>query len=429
MMTLLNHVLLFICLISGGCATLNVHYPLFQDELDSLNQFSTSGTPGVITDTFADCPIIGTGNSCAKLAGPDEVYMATHEINTVGYMNITLSLDLAFTGWTLDSDNDFGTEFYIRGYPNSIGGYQTIAEFHASDVNENRSYSLYYALADEWAANSENLIIKFKLESANASMVYIDNVEVYGDAIPTTESPTEPSAYPSAYPSTEPSHQPTESPSEPTETPTISPTDPPSESSEIPNIPEDDEISNKNATASGTTSTWHAATQYEYASYGFIAFSAVIIITSFIDARCIRGRRNDFYSATALMTAAFQIMDLLSDIFFAVKLLYLLLIPLFVTATVFIVVPIILSLAQLFVAVQQWRETGKSTICAWLLKYAFWLYALSLVTGSAFSGAQICRSDMFGLSQFSMPLNEKQIVEFQSKKLWTTVMLEVECSF
>merc|ERR1712130_146863 len=31
---------------------------------------------------------------------------------------------------------------------------------------------------------------------------------------------------------------------------------------------------------------------------------------------------------------------------------------------------------------------------------------------------------MFGLPQFAMPLNENQIVAFQSKKLWTTVMLE-----
>ena len=62
------------------------------------------------------------------------------------------------------------------------------------------------------------------------------------------------------------------------------------------------------------------------------------------------------------------------------------------------------------------------TLTAWSIKYAFWLYAASLVTGSGFSGTQICRSDMFGLSQFAMPLNGNQIVKFQSKKLWTTVM-------
>ena len=162
-------------------------------------------------------------------------------------------------------------------------------------------------------------------------------------------------------------------------------------------------------------------------SIGFGSFSGVIIIASFIDARCIRGRRNDFYSAAALITASFQIMDLISDIFFAVKLMTLSLTPMFIATTVFIVVPIVLSLGQLFLAVQEWRSTGKSTICAWLLKHAFWLYALSLVTGSAFSGTQICRSDMFGLPQFAMPLNENQIVGFQSKKLWTTVLLEVEC--
>ena len=157
-----------------------------------------------------------------------------------------------------------------------------------------------------------------------------------------------------------------------------------------------------------------------------LCFLAITIIISCVDARCIAGRRNDFYSAGTLIAAMFQIMDLISDIFFSVEMWIVDVKVMFIASAAFIVVPVLLSLLQLFLAVQQWRCLGKDTLTAWIRKYAFGLYALSLVTGSAFSGIQICRSDIFGLPQFAMPLNENQIVGFQSKKLWTTVMLEVE---
>ena len=170
-------------------------------------------------------------------------------------------------------------------------------------------------------------------------------------------------------------------------------------------------------------------TTYRIIIIVLICLFVVVVSSSYIDARCIRGRRNDFYSPSSLLFAVFQISDLISDIFFSLQiwLISTVEMEIKVSSVIFIVLPVTLSLIQLFMAVQRWRALGNDTLTAWLRNYAFWLYALSLVTGSAFSGTQVCRSDMFGLSQFAMPLNENQIVGFQSKKLWTTVMLEVKC--
>ena len=163
---------------------------------------------------------------------------------------------------------------------------------------------------------------------------------------------------------------------------------------------------------------------YQFIVIGFCGLSFIIIFIS-----CIHGRRNDFYSATALISAAFQILDLISDLFFCLKMLSTSLFHLFIASVTSIVLPSALSLVQLFFAVKKWKSIGDDMLTAWLFHRSFGLYALSMVTGSAFNGVQICRSDMFGIPQFAMPLNEKQIVEFQSKKLWTTVMLEVKCKF
>ena len=159
-----------------------------------------------------------------------------------------------------------------------------------------------------------------------------------------------------------------------------------------------------------------------------LILTTLVITTSYIDAHCIEKRRNHFYRSSALISAGFQILNLIFDIFFCLKLLlyhprYLLLM-----SAAFILLPITLSIGQLYVAKQQWRSLANDTVTSWLLMHSHWLNTISLLTGSAFSGVQICRSEMFGLAQFALPLNDYQIIGFQSKQLWTTVMLQVEYS-
>ena len=214
----------------------------------------------------------------------------------------------------------------------------------------------------------------------------------------TSESPT---SNPNFNPTTEPITEPTNAPMTPDSTPTKSPS-----------------ISPPSPIVSQRL--------YGYVVIGFLGFSALVVASSYIDAQSIRG--NDFYSASALVSAAFQILDLISDLFFCAEMLSLShdFIHLAIVSAAFIVIPSILSLAQLYHAVRRWRSIGNDMLTAWLFNYAFGLYVLSLLTGNAFSGLQICRSDMFGLPQFAMPLNHNQTIEFQSKKLWSIVMLEVE---
>ena len=247
-----------------------------------------------------------------------------------------------------------------------------------------------------------------------------------------TMSPSEPTAPPTKAQTAEPTINPNIEPTtvtryittqQPSITPTGLPSDSPSTTptNQSTSVPVDPDVMN-NTTDPSTGAS------YNRIIIGLICLFSIMIVLSYIDARCIRGRRNDFYNAGALVYAAFQILDLVSDIFFSLKMwtISAVLYWIRIASVVFIIVPITLSLLQLFMEVQQWRALGKDTLTAWFRNHAFGLYALSLVTGSAFSGIQICRSDMFGLSQFAMPLNENQIVGFQSKKLWTTVLVEVE---
>ena len=80
--------------------------------------------------------------------------------------------------------------------------------------------------------------------------------------------------------------------------------------------------------------------------------------------------------------------------------------------------PVILNLnvqSILLTAACSLEIDGKGHVDRVVVELCVWLYATSMATGSAFSGTQICRSDLFGFPQFAIPLNEIQIVGFQSK--------------
>ena len=243
--------------------------------------------------------------------------------------------------------------------------------------------------------NASGIRIKFGVSITNTNdiiTIYLSEIMLYG-----TPNATVTTALPTTLPTTEPTILPTTEPI---------------------------------IAATNKSSRFVSHRLYGYVVIGFLGLSSLITAISYIDARCIRGRINDFYSASALINATFQILDLISDLFFCAELLSLSrhFIYLAIASAAFIVIPSILSLAQLYHAVQRWRSIGNDMLTAWLFNYAFGLYALSLLAGNAFSGVQICRSDMFKLPQFAMPLNHNQIIEFQSKKIWSIVMLEVECS-
>eukprot|EP01084_Bolivina_argentea_P215047 365059_1 len=147
----------------------------------------------------------------------------------------------------------------------------------------------------------------------------------------------------------------------------------------------------------------------------------LIILGSYIYATFFR--KNDFYKLGSLISAAFHILDSLSDIFFAIQVTYSpdfghgssIFFIIFILCVIFIIVPTSITLIQLYHATSKhWNRNDE--IRAWMTQYIYILYMISIVCGSAFTGIQLCRSNMFDLPVFDMPLTRKDALKFETKK-------------
>ena len=146
-----------------------------------------------------------------------------------------------------------------------------------------------------------------------------------------------------------------------------------------------------------------------------------IILCGWIDATCLRW--NDFFLSGALVSSAVQILDVVSDIFFALSLRQEH-VALLVCAVAFIAFPSLLTLYQLHREIQRkWR--GHDELELWLTDYTRWLLVLSVGCGSSFTALQISRSNLFELPVFDIPLSKVQMNSFRNKELYSTVLLEV----
>ena len=138
---------------------------------------------------------------------------------------------------------------------------------------------------------------------------------------------------------------------------------------------------------------------------------------------------NNFYSVGALITAAIHTNDTLSDILFIINIThqpeYPSIIPLslLTVSIIFVVLPVILSLYQLHHEINKWRKNDD--LGQWITENITILYFLSVITGSSFSGVQLCCSNFFNLYQFDMPLNQFELNKFQNKKMYSIVLCEV----
>ena len=157
----------------------------------------------------------------------------------------------------------------------------------------------------------------------------------------------------------------------------------------------------------------------------------LIVLISWIDAKYIR--LNDFYLPASLITVVFHIMDTVSDIFFALTISYYPdfestnLLYLFIASLFFIIVPIISTLIQLNHMINKhWNKSDEMR--SWLSANIYKLYLLSIICGSSFTGVQLCRSNLFNLSLFDIPLTRKDAMHFETKKLYSITLLEV-CTY
>ena len=117
-------------------------------------------------------------------------------------------------------------------------------------------------------------------------------------------------------------------------------------------------------------------------------------------------------------------MDMVSDCFFVAQIslneeYHILLIP----SIIFVVIPAMTALFQLyFYARKHWLENDH--IRSWLSKYSTLLLLLSVLTGSSFAATALLNSYAFHLEILDMGLTHKQLNGFNTKRIYSLVMLE-----
>eukprot|EP01083_Nonionella_stella_P289588 985451_1 len=169
---------------------------------------------------------------------------------------------------------------------------------------------------------------------------------------------------------------------------------------------------------------------YTFIQYAVISAFVLVGILGFIDARCIR--RNDFFHLLFIFLSMLNVLDMLSDVFFAVDVFgtYLLatehksqFLIIFIASVSFIIIPVMISLYQLHAASSKhWLNDNKTR--QWLLHYVAALYGVSILTGSSFGATFIFNSHLFDMNIFDMGLNRKYLLSWNTKKVYSILLFE-----
>eukprot|EP01084_Bolivina_argentea_P148085 258980_1 len=157
------------------------------------------------------------------------------------------------------------------------------------------------------------------------------------------------------------------------------------------------------------------------------AVFVIIIIISYIYSTYIH--HNDFYNIGSLFSAATHILDTFSDLFFALQITYTpqfessQLLIIFILSIISIVIPTFITLLQLDRTIHKhWMKNDE--IRSWLSNYLYLLFLISILCGSSFAAIKLCRSNLFNLLVFSIPLNKKAALYFQTNKLYSTIFFQ-----
>ena len=157
------------------------------------------------------------------------------------------------------------------------------------------------------------------------------------------------------------------------------------------------------------------------------------MILAFVYARCIR--INDYFIMGAIVQALFGFLDFVSDVVFAVQVTYILnhvhdkdsttFLLLTVTSYLFIALPMSLGFLQLLRENQrEWVHSVQ--IRNWMKKNSYFLYIISILSGSAFNTVALMNCEAFNLSICSMGLSKRKRIAFGSNRLWSVVIFEVK---
>ena len=132
------------------------------------------------------------------------------------------------------------------------------------------------------------------------------------------------------------------------------------------------------------------------------------------------------------MVASFHTIDTCSDVLFIINITHQSQYPspltetIFANSILFVILLVMITLFQLHQATQKWRRNDD--LCQWINDNIVLLYILSVITGSSFTGVELCTSNIFNSSKFDMPLNKMALDGFKTKRLYSTVFFEV-CLF
>jgi len=151
-----------------------------------------------------------------------------------------------------------------------------------------------------------------------------------------------------------------------------------------------------------------------------------------IDAKYLR--QNDYYKFKSIIIAMFQMLDVVSDIFFVIDVWYKHYyqvdmqkkqeyFAIFVGCIIFMIIPVLISIYQLSkISTKYWMYDNK--IRVWLLSNGGILYLFSFLMGSSFSSIQVFNSHLFGLNIFDMGLNHRHLFSWDMKKIYSIVLFE-----
>eukprot|EP01084_Bolivina_argentea_P109463 195666_1 len=236
---------------------------------------------------------------------------------------------------------------------------------------------------------------------------------------PTVDPTADPTVMPSILPTIEPTTLPTTNPTKP---PTIKPTNKPiSEGQVIDSTMQTLEQTMNNAfTVEASDDT--SITYMHMGTLGLAVILVLILIISYFYA-CYE--KNDFYDKIAFIMFISQLLDTLYDIIFCLELKNAKFYSLMISSVIFIIFPIIMSYMQLLNQIKnKWMKVGKNELRQWLTRYVFVLYFLSIIAGSSFTAIKLCQSNLFGLKIFDIPLTKGEIIEFQTKRVFSIILFE-----
>ena len=171
---------------------------------------------------------------------------------------------------------------------------------------------------------------------------------------------------------------------------------------------------------------------YLLMTFAVIGVFLFLFLISIVDS--MWWRINDFYYYPSIITAIIQFQDMLTDIFFIIdvnsnisnhllELDYLQLTLIFILSMIFVIIPVCLSLWQLYVAIKvNWIKN--KNVAHWLGEHSSLLYLVSVITGSSFSAINIFTSYIFQLELFNMSLPRNYLMQFRTNRVYSIVFFE-----